>query len=199
MSFTYKQVIDSFKSPASIDDGLLEFSHCQRLNIKARQLGFQSYVHLRKTLKQLPQDSFASVSLRLMRRICEQKLPTRECRYFEFVPLPKGIGYYSEWIGWDKNGSEVRVPRPLHGMPSVNGLRKAVDFPVYVVESDNEIYAWQNIWKSTAYIPEDLAKRYFARYFNKQHLVEVDLPLERVTGKNRCDDNMTGGDEDGTS
>ncbi|WZB69464.1 hypothetical protein WJ968_24595 [Achromobacter xylosoxidans] len=100
--------------------------------------------------------------------------------YFEFVPLPDGIGYHSYWIGWDSAGKEVRVPRPLDGKSSVKGLREIAKHPVYVIESDLELVVWQHVWKSSAYLPETLARRSFPRCFDKRHLVADSLPSDEL-------------------
>lgn len=184
--FQYLDVINGLKTLCTALDTPTDLSHCQRLDFQARSLGFQSYHHFRRTMSQLPTDSFAAVSLGLMRRICEKRLPLEpKCRYYEFVPLPHGIGYYSRWIGWDKNGDEVREPRPLNGRDSVQRLRGVVDFPVYVIESVRELTAWQQVWRSTAYLPEELAKRHFAAYFDKQRFVAEKPPMDLVERKAR--------------
>lgn len=182
--FTYKQVDDGLKSLAFTTDRLTGRSHCQRVERQARLLGFQSYYHFQQTLRQLPPDTFAGLSLRLMRRICEMRLPRRaDYAYFEFIPLPKGVGYYSQWAGWDKEGNEVRVPRPLAGISSVQGMRTATGAPIYVVESEQELAAWQEVWKSTAYIPEKLARKSFSKYFEKEKLVMENPPMDLVKAK----------------
>lgn len=197
--FKYEDVVLALKSLASAEDTPQTLPHCQKIEFQSRKLGFQSYHHFLHSLKQLPPDSFASLSLGLMRRICAKRLPTKEdCPYFEFVPLQKGVGYYSYWIGWDKNGDEVRVPRPLAGMSSVRGLRRAVDFPIYVVESERELLAWSQVWRSSAYLPEDLAKKHFAKSFEKRHLVVEDPPMdlvEKKAGGGRYDSNFVRDDD----
>lgn len=179
--FNYKHVIDSVKALAFNCKTDNKLSHCQLLDFQAKRLGFQSYHHLRETLRHLPQDSFAGLSIGLMRRICEMRVPrARSNAYFEFLPLPNGVGYYSYWIGWDTNGEEVRVPRPLDGRSAVNRLREIVNYPIYVIESDSELAAWQHVWKSTAYIPEELARKHFPKCFNKRHLIADPPPSDKL-------------------
>lgn len=181
--FQYKDVIDGLKSLSSIE-GTLDLSHCQMLNFQAQELGFQGYHHFCQSLKSLSQDVLGQQSIALMRRICEKRLPSRDdCPYFEFVPLSKGVGYYSYWIGWDENGDEVRVPRPLIGVSSVKKLRGEAEYPIYVIETERELEAWQHIWGSTAYIPEELAKCRFPRYFEKEHLVIDNPPINLIKKK----------------
>lgn len=189
--FQYADVLSGLKSLSTAPDSPPDLSHCQRLNFQARSLGFQSYDHFRRTLRRVPTDSFPAVSLGLMRRVCEKRLPqSSDCYYYEFVPLPSGMGYYSHWIGWDRSGNEVREPRPLNGLRSVERLRKVVDFPVYVIESERELVAWQHVWRSTAYLPEELAKQHFARCFDKRRLVVENLPLGAVLQRDAYSNNF---------
>ncbi|WZB62781.1 hypothetical protein WJ970_05175 [Achromobacter xylosoxidans] len=178
--FNYKHVIDGLKSLAADKSSHGKLSHCQLIDAQAKKLGFQSYHHLRRTLELLPPDSFSSLSMGLMRRICAMRMPRETGPYFEFVPLPDGIGYHSYWIGWDSAGKEVRVPRPLDGKSSVKGLREIAKHPVYVIESDLELVVWQHVWKSSAYLPETLARRSFPRCFDKRHLVADSLPSDEL-------------------
>ncbi|MCS3805047.1 hypothetical protein HNO92_002216 [Chromobacterium alkanivorans] len=189
--FAYQDVINGFKSLRSAEDTPSSLSSCQALEFWAKNYGFQSYHHFRESLRRQPQDTFAKTSLKLMRLFCEKRLPTLDCAYYEFMVLPKSIGYYSNWIGWDKNGDEVRTPRPLSGKESVKGLRKAADYPIYVVESERELVAWQKVWGSTAYIPADLAKQHFQKSFNKKHLVADNPPYELIKRKRGNSDNMS--------
>lgn len=182
--FQYADVVNGLKSLTTALDTPTGLSRCQRLEFQARALGFQNYHHFRRTLSQLPTDSLAAVSLGLMRRICEKRLPqSPNSRYYEFVPLPRGMGYYSRWIGWDENGHEVREPRPLEGVHSVEWLRGVADFPVYVVESERELIAWRQVWRSTAYLPETLARRHFSTCFDKRRLVAERPPMELIKRK----------------
>ncbi|MGU5759303.1 hypothetical protein [Aeromonas caviae] len=66
-------------------------------------------------------------------------------------------------------------------MGNQEGLRKQVDSPIYVLESTKEILAWMFGWKGMAYIPESIARKYFAFHFNKNHLVDKNpnMPLVR--------------------
>jgi hypothetical protein len=184
--FSYQDVVNGLKSLSEAVDTPANLSHCQALEFQARKLGFKSFHHFRESLNGIPQDSFAAISLGLMRRICEKRLPSlNNSSYYEFVPLPNGVGYYSHWIGWDKFGEEVRVPRPLEGKTSVKKMREAVEHPIYVLESERELIAWQAVWRSTAYVPEELAKANFPKSFNKQHLVSENPPLDLIKRKIR--------------
>jgi len=183
--FQYDEILKAVKSLAA-NDPVAGFSHCQIQEIKVRQLGFQSAHHMRETLKHLNPASFPSVSVSLMRKICERRLPSLDCEYFEFMMLPKGgVGFYSEWAGWDRFGDEVRVPRPLDGIPTVQGLRKLAKYPIYVVESQKELTAWRYNWQATALIPGQLARETFPLSFNKRLLVDSNPPMDLVKAKSR--------------
>lgn len=177
--FTFKTVLSAFKSHQSDSDP--DLRHCKLLEARARSLGFESYHHFQTYLHGLPPDQFGKVSLKVMRLICERRLPQQDCAYYEFRVLPKhGIGYYSHWIGWDDQGEEVRTPRPLESMGTTRGLGGAMKDPVYVVESPEELHAWQYIWRSVALIPEPLAKEFFSRFFDKEKLVSPNPPMDLV-------------------
>lgn len=177
--FTFEAVLSAFKShKTDIDAGL---KHCKVLDARARALGFESYHHFRNSLIGLPPDQFGNLSLKVMRYVCERRLPQQDCAYYEFRVLPKrGIGFYSSWIGWDDRGEEVRVPRALKGVETARGLRKAMEDPVYVVETAQELSAWQYIWRSTALIPASLAKEYFPKSFDKEKFVSPNPPMDLV-------------------
>lgn len=183
MKFQLKEVIDAVKNLVTADSESV-LTHCQDLDVKAKALGFESYHHMRETLKRIPPDQFGNTSLRLMRKVCAARRPSLRCAYFEFHTLPgDGLGFYSHWIGWDRNGDEVRAPRPMDGLESVSRLRQCSGVPVYVVESPKELIAWQDVWGSTALIPQNLAKQSFPWAFDKSHLAEKDPPMDKVKQK----------------
>lgn len=163
-----------------------EFSHCQRLEIVSRRLGFEGFQHLRQTMLHTPPDQLGRQTLALMRKICERRLPVIGKAYFEFMVLPhSGLGYYSQWTGWDRRGDEVRVPRPLNGHGTAVKLRQVTEHPIYVVESEKELTAWRHVWAATALVPEALAQKSFPMMFNKAHLVERTPPYEKIRAQAR--------------
>ncbi|AXL82829.1 TPA: hypothetical protein L5597_002149 [Pseudomonas aeruginosa] len=166
----------------SVPTGL---SHCQQLELKAKHLGYQSWNHLLDTLKNEPsKDRLDKCTMHLMQRICQVRLPFRNKAYVQLTVLPNnGIGHYSYWIGWDKNGNEVRVPRPIDGREQARKLRKLQAAPIFAIETERELIAWQHLWFSTAMIPPDLAKDFFPSLFNKKHLVEKNPPIDVVKAK----------------
>jgi hypothetical protein len=180
--FQVSEIIHAVKNLASTDPEH-DRSHCQALEFHAKQLGFQSFHHLKESLKRLPSDRFDKVSLKLMRQISLRRLPSLNCAYFEFMAADGNFGFYSYWIGWDKRGEEVRVPRPLTGAETAAGLRKIAASPIYVVESDKELLAWRYNWLSTALIPEQLARRFFPFAFNKDFMVEKNPPLAKIRAR----------------
>jgi hypothetical protein len=181
--FQFQEVVDSLKGLAS-NDPTPGVSHCKLLETYAKTLGYQSYYHFVESLKHLPNEQFANVSLKLMRQICLKRIPSQDCAYFEFQAFSSGkIGFYSAWAGWDKRGDEVRVPRELAGPETAIGLRELATYPIYVVQSSNELLAWRYNWRSTALIPENLAKEFFAFAFNKRRLVENNPPMDLVRAK----------------
>lgn len=186
--FSYAQLKAGLKSLPVSADVSADLCHCQLLTVRARQLGFNDYNHFKQVLKKAPRDAFGNISLRLMREICEKRLPEPGSTYYEFMRLPDGVGFYSQWIGWDNKGDEVRVPRPLDGFASVPRLRAEVDHPVYVISNLDELTAWRLVWGKSAYLPEQLAKAYFKTYFEKDHLVDQDPPMRKVNARYRRND-----------
>lgn len=178
--YTSQQLINAVKSLADVDGSGSGFSYCQLLDFHAQSLNFQNFRHYRQWVKSAPETSLLNLSTRLRERVCATKLPTLDEPYVEFTPLPTGIGYYSYWIGWDKHGEEVRIPRPLDAQHSVPRLRKLKLHPVYVVESPEELISWQYRWKAPAYIPEKLAQEFYPCCFEKRHLVDPNVPTEVV-------------------
>jgi hypothetical protein len=184
--FQVSELIDAVKNLASTD---LEYgrSHCQALDFHAKQLGFHSFHHLTRSLKRLPSDRIGTISVKLMRQISLRRIPSLDFTYFEFMATGGDFGFYSYWIGWDKRGQEVRVPRPLTGAEIAASLRKMAAYPIYVVESDKELLAWRYNWLSTALIPEHLAKRFFPFAFNKDFMVEKNPPWAKIHARAKRD------------
>lgn len=187
--YTASELITNFKSASqSIATSRTE-SHCKMLNVRAKALGFRNFIDFRTQLEKMPKDELANFSLKLMRQICAVKAPTHDrLPYYEMQVLPSGIGHYSQWIGWDKDGKEVRVPRPLSGRESVEQLRLIASFPIYVIESERELIAWRAMWGSKAYIREDLAKANFTGIFKKDHLIAKNVPIYLIRRASRGED-----------
>lgn len=113
--FDFACVTDAVRSMEmeTIPDGL---SRCQQLEFKAKCLGFQSWNHLRDTLRNEPdKERFEQISTKLMLRICEVRVPSRDVIGVQLTGLPDGgIAFYSYWVGYDQSGGEIRIPRPLY-------------------------------------------------------------------------------------
>jgi len=189
--FSTQEIIGALKEASFDQESIEGLTHCQLLEARAKMLGFEGYHHLRTSLMSVPGELFEHLSLALMRKICSQRLPTLDCAYYEFMVLPdKGIGFYSYFIGWDCRAEEVRVPRPLVGLPTAIGLREIAEHTIYVVESMKEISAWQASWRATALVPEALAKEAFPRCFNKEHFVDANPPLHRIRSTRKYESNI---------
>jgi hypothetical protein len=115
-----------------------------------------------------------------MRKICERRLPSLDCDYCSFTAFSTwSLGYYSHWIGWDKEGREVREASPLDGLRTTENHRKFMEYPVYVIETAKELAAWQFHWHAAAIIPEPLARQFLTFAFNRDHLVAATSPPKR--------------------
>lgn len=182
--FDSKLLLSAFKSLAMSEAAPPELGHCQRLNFQAQSLGYNDYHHVLRLFKKPTESTLNSLPIRLLKRVCAQQLPSRrDCAYVELYALGSKIGFYSYWIGWDKNGDEVREPRRLDGQGTVTGLRSQSESPIYVIERDTELLAWRADWGSTAIVPEDLAKQHFASLFDRDHMVACEPPMDLVRAK----------------
>ncbi|OYQ23351.1 hypothetical protein [Pseudomonas mandelii] len=97
------------------------------------------------------------------------------------------LGYDSYFIGWDKHGNEVRVPRLGHDKLAITDFRTYFELPLYVIETSRELLSWQFGWGSFAAIPEGVAREHFPSLFNKKHLVVEDPPIKKIKRKARED------------
>jgi len=151
-----------------IPDG---FSRCQQLELKAKYLGFQSWNHLRDTLRNEPdKERFEKISTNLMFRICAARMPARNVVSNQFTVLPDGgIAHYSYWVGYDELGEEIRIPRPLYAREWAQKSRKF--YPaVLVIETEREFMTWLLTWHTTALIPEKLTKMYMPSCFDRERI-----------------------------
>jgi len=182
--FSVQEVVDAIKTAAFDTPKTQTLTYCQALEAKSKQIGFESFHDLRAWLTSTPDELIGDYSLSLMRKLCAQRLPMQSCPYYEFMSFPdETIGFYSYWIGWDREAREVRVPRPLRGKETASRLRKISEHPIYTIESSKELSAWLWSWRRTALIPEDLARSRFPECFNKDHLVDKNPPLHKVARK----------------
>ena len=101
--FAHKECINSLKYLAKISNHE-NATHCQRLDICSRELGFNNFHHFKHTLTNLLTDRFGKVSLKLMRKYCEATKPKLDVAYYEFYaakgPKTAQIAFYCHWIGW---------------------------------------------------------------------------------------------------
>lgn len=178
--YSRNQLICALKSLAAEDDTQPNKSYKQLLDYHAQRLNFQSYEHYRSWLSKAPDTALGNLSTQLMERVCATKMPSYDEPYYEITPVAEGYSYYTHWIGYDRNGYEVRVPRPLDAQSSVPELRKLLNYPIYVIENGLELVAWQYKWKATAYVAARLAKVHFFSFFCQDHLVDHDVQPELV-------------------
>lgn len=178
--FKGNELIVAIKSLATVENSPAGLSHCQRLDYHAERYGFSNFHHCRKVLtRDRGADAFMQkLSVQLMRAVCASRTPVRkDCAYCEFIADPEGeVWFYSSWIGWAADGEEIRVPRRLDGTMSVPRLRRMSPVPVYLIESDIELSAWLSQWRGTAYMREDLARRWFPERFDRHHLIAEPPP-----------------------
>lgn len=178
--------LKSLPAPADISAPL---SHCQLLDVKARQLNFNNYHHFRQILKKAPEDEFVEIATALLREICAKRLSNPGSLYYEFTAEFDSVRFFSEHLGYDKRGNEVRVPRPVTGdVESLQLLRSQLGDPLYVIANDTELLVWRWIWGGTAYLPETLAKANFWRCFDREQRVVENPCLRLVRAKHRLND-----------
>ncbi|WP_078738692.1 hypothetical protein [Pseudomonas fluorescens] len=178
--FSAQKVLDSVKS-MQVADAPADLSHCQYLRHGAKLLGFKSYEDLKSYLDNPPMDRIGNICTGLMRKICEIRLPSFDSSYVRMTSYGDlSIGYESYWIGWDRRGREVRVPRAAYGKEAVVDFRNHFKRSLYVIESESELMAWRFNWQSDAVVPVELAQAHFKSIFIKQHLVEKNPPMDLV-------------------
>lgn len=183
MMFSAQQVLDSVKS-MQLADAPTEISHCQYLRYSAKRLGFNSYESLKSYLENPPSDRIGKVNTGLMRKVCSLRLPIAGNDYVYMTSFDLfSFGYYSQWIGWDCRGNEIRVPRTDCFRDRVVVYREHFPDPVYVIETMNELLCWQFLWQANAIIPYELAETAFKSLFNKKHRVAKTPPLDLVREK----------------
>lgn len=115
-----------------------------------------------------------------------QRLPSLDGPYLYFEAHKDGsFGYYSHWIGFDKEGREVRVGSPLDATRAIE-FREFLPHPVYVVESNREWIDWQYRWRAGALLPEALARERFQSFFERKSLAVKDPPMDKVAGRGKA-------------
>lgn len=182
--FDLAYVTDAIRS-MELDSVPKDLPYCQKLELKAKHLGFQNWNHLLNTLRHEPDPArLETCTMRLMKKVCGMRLPRRDKACVQFTVLPDGgIGHYSYWIGWDDDGDEVRVPRSIDGREQARKLRKLQSAPIFVIENERELLAWLFDWTSTAIMAPSLAKHFFPSSFSKNHLVSNDPPMDVIKAK----------------
>ena len=189
--FEYQECEESLKYLARNSE-FQDASYCQRLDLCSREFGFNNFQHFRKAVPKLPEDKLGKVYLRLMRTFCQSTRPELDSDYYEFY-LRKGLKtdglkrtFYSKWIGWDRFGREVRVPRPIPAKRCIDAIRDASAVPVYVIDNERQLLSWLGAWYGTALIAGTLAKTYFPSTFERHRRVcnDVDPALIDACNEN---------------
>ena len=180
MMFSAQQVLDSVKS-MQLADAPTDLSHCQYLRYSAKKLGFNSYESLKTYLESPPRDRIGKVHTKLVQKICSLRLPVEDKDYVQMTSYGHfSFGYYSQWIGWDSRGNEIKVPRADCFRDRVVVYREHFPDPVYVIETMNELLSWQFLWQANAIIPYELAETAFKSLFNKERRVAKKPPIDLI-------------------
>jgi hypothetical protein len=187
MMFNTKTILDAFKS-MDVADAPENLCHSQYLEHCAKLLGYNNYKHFKSYLESPPEDRIGDVHTGLMRKICALRVPKPDVAHVRLKSYrDMSIGYDSYFIGWDKHGNEVRVPRLGHDKLAITDFRTYFELPLYVIETRRELLSWQFGWGSFAAVPEGLAREHFPSLFNKKHLVVEDPPIKKIKRKARED------------
>jgi hypothetical protein len=65
-------------------------------------------------------------------------------------------------------------------MRIVEQTRGFLSYPVYVIESAKELFAWQFKWLAGAVMPEALAREFFPFFFHQEWKVSKNPPMHSV-------------------
>ncbi|AZT82573.1 hypothetical protein EHN06_02905 [Marinobacter sp. NP-4(2019)] len=172
--FTFEELTESIKDLAKNSD-LPSFTHCQKLCALSRELGFDHYNHLTSTLAGLPTDRFKVMSQELVRQCCLRTKPDSEGPYNQLSVdkdwLETGISFQGDWIGFDSEGNDIRIPRSFNGQRRFDLLEKFFDSPFYVLKTEKHFMCWLHIWSGTALIPRDLVRANFPEFFDRSFLL----------------------------
>lgn len=162
----------------SLDQGM---SYSERLDFHAKEIGFNNYQHFLLSLAKLSDDRIGKINTRLMRLACARALPRPSRHYYEFIAhKDRRMRFYSHWLGWDKRGQEVRVPRLMNAPYRVPDLRERLDAPVYVIETHAQLLAWRHKWQGMAYIAQQLAELELRPAFNRKQGVVPGIRSEDI-------------------
>ncbi|MBB3105351.1 hypothetical protein [Azomonas macrocytogenes] len=156
-------------------------SYSERLDFHAKEIGFNNYQHFLLSLAKLSDDRIGKINTRLMRLACARALPRPSRHYYEFIAhKDRRMRFYSHWLGWDKRGQEVRVPRLMNAPYRVPDLRERLDAPVYVIETHAQLLAWRHKWQGMAYIAQQLAELELRPAFNRKQGVVPGIRSEDI-------------------
>lgn len=172
--FTIEEVIASIKDLAQNSD-FPGFSHCQKLSAVSSELGFNNYTHLTSTLSGLPADRLKVVSQKLVQQCCLRTKPGRKGPYNQLSIdkdwLVTGIRFQGDWIGFDPEGNDIRMPRSFHGQRRFDLLKSFFDSSFYVIKTDIQFVYWLHLWQGTALVPQDIVRANFPELFDRNFLL----------------------------
>lgn len=193
--FTVEYLCNAVKDVAKSRNNAPE-THCQILSIVSREIGFQSYHHMRTSLEGSTKDKQTAGVIKALRKLCALRRHSPTQIYYEFnYRQNEVLNYESYWVGWDINGKEVRLPTRSSLCPTLDDaiigweddgteirlpdhtssihqkledFRRMVKCPIYVLETIDEVLMWRlNMkWRGVALISEPIAKEVFSTVFN---------------------------------
>lgn len=172
--------VENFKQLVrrSPDQGM---GYTERLHFHAREMGFNNYDHFLLTLAKLSDDRIGKINTKLLRLACARMMPKANQDYYEFIAnKDRRMRFFSHWIGWDKRGKEVRVPSLINAPYCVPRFRERLDAPVYVIETREQLRAWQHKWHGMAYVNQPLAERELHLAFDREQDVMHDIRSEDI-------------------
>lgn len=179
MRFTSKLILESFKDTKIADAPALK--HTQYLSYLAQRLGYLHYAHFKRCVELAPSDRIGDFYTGLMKNICAIRLPKENVDHVRLGPFDgKSIGYDSYFIGWDRRGREVRVPRSGYDNMTIIGFREIFEEPLYVIETEAELFAWQWRWGGFAAVPTPMARDYFPFIFDRRNQVVENPPIDKI-------------------
>ncbi|MGK7896446.1 MAG: hypothetical protein AB4372_23220 [Xenococcus sp. (in: cyanobacteria)] len=162
-------------------------TYCQKLDIISRKFGFNNYYEFKNTLEKLPSERFFKVSSELIKEYCLIATPDPNNQYYFFTALnSKEFSYYSYWIGFDKFGEEVRVPRLINPEQVINIFRDSSNSPspIYIIENNKQLLCWWSNWYGKALITKELAEAVFPSFFNKEWRICKNVDTELIKKRN---------------
>lgn len=169
----YDWIIASLKLTAAADPN--ELSYCQRLDHYSRELHFQSYHHLSRSLRNLPESVLQPLVENLVLILCRVRFPRSGRPYFGGM-MYEGLDmrFNTRWIGFDSQSEEVRIPcnftyEDLLWIKGGNGSYG--DYQLHIIERKQELVCVFRQPRVLVMLSEEVAKELFPLRFNRHHRV----------------------------